>query len=126
MENENVKELENLNDKVNEWNNAKRSPIQLAEELEQVLKDMSTRYFGNNLHANEIYMYWNIVMDLDNGRFTKSEINELAEYVHYIWIKSDDLIIKNIIDTIFELSEEMTVNEIIKLSYSNFIDKVIF
>ena len=126
MENENVKELENLNNKVKEWNNAKRSPIQLAEELEQVLKDMSTRYFGNNLHANEIYMYWNIVMDLDNGRFTKSEINELAEYVHYIWIESDDLSIKNITDTILQLSEEMSAKEITEMNYNDFINEIIF
>ena len=87
---------------------------------------MSIRYFGNNLHANEIYMYWHIVMDLDNGRFTKSEINELAEYVHYIWIESDDLIIKNITDTILQLSEEMSVKEITEMNYNDFINEIIF
>lgn len=106
--------------------NIKCKPTQLAKELEQILKDMSTRYFGNNLHANEIYMYWNIVTNLDNGRFTKSEINELAEYVHYIWIESDDLSIKNITDTILQLSEEMSVKNITKMDYNDFIDEIIF
>lgn len=126
MENENVKELENLNNKVKEWNNAKRSPVQLAEELEQILKDMSTRYFGNNLHANEIYMYWAIIENLNNGDFTKKEINKLAEYVYNIWLKSDDLSIQNITDTVLELSEEITIKKIMEMSYSDFIDNVLF
>ncbi len=126
MENENIKELENLNSKVKEWNNAKCSPAQLAEELEQILKDMSTKYFGNNLHANEIYMYLDIINNLDIGEFTEQEINELSKYIYDIWLKFDILNIQNITDTVLELSKEMTAEKITQMSCSDFIDNVLF
>lgn len=88
MENESIKKLENLNNKVKEWNNAKCSPTQLAEELDKILKDMSIKYFGDNLHSHEIYMCWAIIKNLNDGEFTEEEINKLAEYVYNIWLNS--------------------------------------
>lgn len=93
-------------------------------------KEISKEVFGNYMEYYKIHIIYEIIDEI-NGQgldITDEEEEKLCDYIYKVYFKYDgtNINIYNIVYTVSSLTQNgMTIEDILKMDISDFIDKII-
>lgn len=93
-------------------------------------KEISKEVFGNYMEYYKIHIIYEIIDEI-NGQgldITDEEEEKLCDYIYKVYLKYDgtNINIFNIVYTVSSLTQNgMTIEDILKMNISDFIDKII-
>lgn len=93
-------------------------------------KEISKEIFGNYTEYYKIHIIYEIIDELDCQGLNMTDIEEekLCDYIYEVYLEYDgtNINIYNIVDTVSSLIQNgMTIENILKMDISDFIDNII-
>lgn len=93
-------------------------------------KEIGKEFLGNYLEYYRVHIIYEIIDELDCQGLDMTDIQEekLCDYIYKVYLKYDgtNINIFNIVYTVSSLTQNgMTIEDILKMNISDFIDKII-